>query len=184
MSNLPPVNPYDQPPPLDYFPPAEDNAEKLVRLAVIFNYISVGIDLVGVLLFAGFGSVVFIAPQILGPQNPGDPPPQVIGGVYIGLAVVMMVYGIVKAIGTRKLQKAAPGAWGWGLAVGIIGCCQALCGSCCCLQAAPGIYTVVILCFQNVRHYLALRQERNATGGMGGPPDAMGGPPATPPFGG
>jgi hypothetical protein len=176
MSDFPPASPYDLPPPLDYFPPASDNAETLVRLAVIFNYISVGLDFAGFLCFGAIGVLFFVAPDAMGPHNAGDPPPQLVGGLYVGLAALMVIFGIVKFIGTRKLQTAGPGAWGWGLTAGIIGCIQLLCGSCCCLQVAPGIYTLVILCFQNVRNYLALRQQRNAAGEVGGPS-------GTPPFG-
>jgi hypothetical protein len=175
VSDLPPVNPYDQQPNIDYFPPVTENAEKLVRLAVIFNYISVGLDVAGFLGFGIIGTLFFVAPDLF-PRNAGDPPPALMGGLYAGMAVMMVVLGVVKAIGTRKLQKAGPGAWGWGLTAGIIGCAQLLCGSCCCLQVLPGIYTIVILCLQNVRQYLALRQQQNVA-------EATGGPGATPPFG-
>jgi hypothetical protein len=81
----------------------------------------------------------------------------------------MGVYGAVKLIGTRKLQRGGRGAWGWGLAVGIIGCCQLVCGSCLCLQVAPGIYTVVVMCFQNVRNHLQSHAEMDEGAGTGGP---------------
>jgi hypothetical protein len=182
MSNLPPENPNDQPP-LDFFPPAEDNAEKLVRLAVIFNYISVGLDVLTLLLLVVVGLVCFLAPDAVREQNPGGLPPALMGGIYLGLSPVTIVLGVIKAIGTRKLQTAATGAWGWGLTAGIIGCCQLFCASCCCLQVAAGVYSIVILSFQNVRQYVAFRQEQKAASDMGGPPGEVGEPPMTPPSG-
>ena len=65
----------------------------------------------------------------------------------------------VKAV--NKLQLARPHAWGWALAAGIIGCTQLFCASCCCLQVAAGVYTVVILCLENVRRHLAAVQVQN-----------------------
>ncbi len=153
MSN-PPLNPYDQPPAFDDFAPPADNAPKLVRLAVIFNYISGGLDIALALLGLGIGLVFLAAPE-LAPKNPDDPPAWVIAMVYLGVGSIAAILAVVKLIATRKLQVARPGAWGWGLTAGILGCAQFFCGSCCCLQVAAGVYTIVILCFENVRRYLA-----------------------------
>jgi hypothetical protein len=154
MSNPVPPNPYDQPPVYDDFPAPADNAPALVRLAVIFNYISVGLDAAMSLLALGFGTLFSVAPEIA-PKDPGDPPVWVIALLYLGVGSLAAIIAVVKLIATRKLQLARPGAWGWGLAAGIIGCVQ-LCGlSCICLQTAAGIYTIVILCFENVRRHLA-----------------------------
>jgi hypothetical protein len=167
MSNMPPTNPYGQPPGYEQFPPPEDNAPKLVRLAVIFNYISVGLDFVGFLGCLGLGVMILAMSDEMGrQQNPGDPPPQLIGGLYAGAGCMMAVLGVVKLIGARKISKGGPGAWGWGLTIGIIGAAQLVCGSCFCLQPAAGIYTIVIMCFQNVKTYLQQSDQMDA--GLGG----------------
>ncbi len=153
MSNLPPPYPGDQTPSFGFYEPPADNAAKLVRLAVIFNYVSVGLD--GALFLAGLGigAVIAAAPD-LAPRNPGDPPTWLIAVIYLGVGLLACALGAVKFIATRKFHLRRPNAWGWGLTAGILGCAQLLCGSCCCLQVAAGVYTVVILCFDNVRQYL------------------------------
>jgi len=157
MSAMPPSDPIGQPPPFDYYTPTQDNAPSLIRLAVIFNYISVGLDVCVCLIEFGFGTLFLVAPNMMS-NNPGDLPPWILGIIYLVMGLLAAAYAIVKTIGTRKLQKNRPHAWGWGLAIGIIGCAQMFCASCCCLQVAAGVYTVVILSLQNVRNYLASQQ--------------------------
>ena len=172
MSNPPDPTPYDSPPIWDYQSPPQDNAAKLVRLAVIFNYISVGLDALLALGGIGFGILFSVLPDAL-PRNESDPPAWVLSLIYIGMGAMATVLGIVKLFGTRKLQTAAPNAWGWGLTTGIVGCAQFLCGSCCCLQVAAGIYTLVIINMQTVRHYLATQ----AAGANTPDPNAPNSPP-------
>ena len=154
MSQLPPPLPDDFPgqQPLNYFPPAGNNAPALVRLAVIFNYVSAGLDLCLFLLGAGL-SVLFLSGVV--PMDPGDPPPMLLGVIYIFVAVLALATAIIKFVGTRKVSRGGPGAWGWGLAVGILGCVQIVTGNCICLQVAAGVYTIVIVCFSDVKAYLA-----------------------------
>jgi hypothetical protein len=73
MSNLPPPLPQDPSQAFDYFPPEQDGAAKLVRLAVIFNYISAGVDFLGLLVFVALGALFLAQPNLLGQQpQPGD----------------------------------------------------------------------------------------------------------------
>ena len=162
MSETPPSDPFGQPPPqpFDYYAPPPDNAAALIRLTVIFNYISVGLDACLSLIGLGFGTFFLVAPD-MAPHDPGDPPAWVIGILYLVVGLLAAAFAIVKVIGTRKLQLARPHAWGWALAAGIIGCTQLFCASCCCLQVAAGVYTVVILCLENVRRHLAAVQVQN-----------------------
>ncbi len=168
MSN-PPSDPSPPTPPYDihYLAPP-DNASNLLRLTVIFNYIAAGLDALTCLLGIGVGIFFIIAGPTM-EQKPGDPPPLLLGIIYLCIGVLAIGYAIVKIIAARKLSNAAPHAWGWGLAAGIVGCAQLLCGSCCFLQVGAGIYTVVILCFDNVKRELSQRQSQAA--GMGGMPE-------------
>lgn len=156
--SLPP-DPFGQSGPVDYFPRANDNAPTLVRLAVIFNYISAGLDICLVLFGAGL-SALFLSGSV--PQNAGDPPPMFLGIVYLIIGLLALGIGIVKFIGTRRLSRGGQGAWGWGLALGIIGCAQFLLGSCICLQVAAGVYTIVIICFSNVKNHLQFNNQQPA----------------------
>lgn len=165
MSQPPPYDPYGQQGPMDYYsPPPEDKAPKLIRLAVIFNYISAGLDAAASLMTLGLGLLVMIVPD-MAPRNPGDPPAQVLGAIYVAIGCLMAGIATVKFIAMSKLRRASPQAWGWSLAAGIIGCAQVFFISCCCLQVAAGIYTVVILCLSNVKAHLAMIQRQDQSTG-------------------
>ena len=156
MSQMPPpIEPPGQPPLFNHYSqPPSDRARRLIRLVVIFNYISVGLDVCGSLLGIGVGAF-FLAFPDLAPKDPGDPPSFIIAGIYLTMGCLAAIYAIVKTIGTRKLHMGHPNAWAWGLTAGIIGCAQVLCGNCCCLQVAAGVYNIVVMCLEDVRHYLA-----------------------------
>jgi hypothetical protein len=153
MSQWPPEYGYGSSPAPEQRGPAENNASKLVHLAVIFNYISVGVDGLGFLGGVGMGILILAMGPEIARQQPNDVSPALAAAVYVAAGCAMAVLGVVKLIAARKLQKGGPGAWGWGLAAGIMGCCE-LCPFCLCVQPAAGVYTVVILCFQKVKTYL------------------------------
>ena len=153
MSQPPPMpNDPFAPSSLNYFPPDSSRPAGLVRLAVIFNYITVALDILLALCLLGL-SVLFTVGGI--PQNPGDPPPVLLAVIYGGMGLVTLGVIVFKFIALSKIKGRKGNAAGWGLALGIIGTIQFLTGSCLCLQVAAGVYTLVIMCRQDVKYYLS-----------------------------
>jgi len=142
------------------------NAAVLVKLAGIFNLVAAGLDALCGLAMAGFVVLmVFIAAEASRPGAPAGPghggagtrPEEawMVAGVYGGLAVLSLGVSVVKAIGGTKMLRHSPGAWGWGLAAGIVGCVQLWCSLACVVPMSAGIYTIIILCLDHVRRFLA-----------------------------
>ena len=166
MSDLPPSTPY---PPYDPAGegygqvPADATVKKLIMLAFIFDFVMAGIDAV-----YGIGMIVaaFVVPAIItasaaaGPAGASPPPPTaVLVVIYCGMGLVSLLAGIVKLIAGLKMKRNSRGAWGWGLAAGIVACVQLWCSFFCVLPMAAGIYSIVILCREDVRSYFARGNE-------------------------
>ena len=130
----------------------------MLRLVAIFNFISAGIDLLYAL--AMIGVAIFI-PVMIAQENArgvpagSSPPPALFAVIYGACAVLSAAVGTVKLIGARKILARGCNAWGWGLAMGICGCPQLWCGLFFVLPLAAGIFTIVIMCRQDVRTYLS-----------------------------
>jgi hypothetical protein len=162
------------------------NARLLVRLAGIFTLISAGIDLlhaaisIGMIVIMHFamsaaaaaaaapppGGAPAVAPPAAGPPPPVAPFPMTAYYFLYGTpGALSLITMIVLVIGGTKLLRMRKHAWGWGLAMGIVNCCQAwMVMGCCLLYIGPlaaGIYTIVILCLPHVRGYV--QQASNAS---------------------
>jgi hypothetical protein len=151
MSELPPQ--IDLP----YEPNTYDNASMLVRLSFIFFYIVGGIDFLAVPFFIVY---IFLFPMMLHASGPGGAPPPpaavsyIVSATYGLCALISLLQGILKMIAATKLRRRSTGAWGWALAAGIAACLQLQCSFFCVLPLAAGVFTIVILCRENVRRYL------------------------------
>ncbi len=143
-------------------PDGYQRAERLVRLAGIFNVILAVLDmlaaLVLVVIIVLLGNAV--VPESVFYENSGfaaggGPPPLPALLAVLGVEAALAVgVAVVKLIGGNKLLRTSRHAWGWGLAAGIVGCTQFWCSVACIVPLAGGIYTIWILCRQDVRRYL------------------------------
>lgn len=138
-------------------PPPQGNAATLVRLAAIFMLVAAGLHMLSVLIHVGMA--IFIPwvmtrdPRVM--AGPGSPPPIWIFPVMYGAyALVALAAAVVTFLGGMKLLKKRKGAFGWGLAAGIMCCLSIWCSIGCILPIGAGIYTIVILCLEHVRAYL------------------------------
>ncbi|HVS72826.1 MAG TPA: hypothetical protein VHQ47_16335 [Phycisphaerae bacterium] len=150
-------------PVLGYEPPeGYESAPKLVRLAGTFNIIVAVLDILSAL---GLGTMIVLLATGIVPEAMLDSEPgMALGGSRPPLALFLVTWGccaaleiavaVVKLVGATKLLHTSRNAWGWGLATGIVGCGQFWCGLTCVLPMAAGIYTIVILCREDVRRYL------------------------------
>jgi len=160
-----------EPAPPDFYDgsyPAGDNAAPyggaplLVKINAITNIVMSAIDVFWA-LFLGILAIClatgtmglhdFNGPERQGP-TPGDPPVVVVAVVMGGTAVVSFLAGILKLVGGIKLLRRSRGAWGFGLAGGIVGCLQVWCLYFCVLPMAVGIFTIIIMALENTRRYL------------------------------
>jgi hypothetical protein len=89
-----------------------------------------------------------------GGAGTAPPPTWVLVALYGGMGIMSIAVGVLKLVGGLKLMRLRPGAWGWGLAAGIAGCPQVWCSLFCVMPLAVAIYTIVVLCRQDVRWYL------------------------------
>src|SRR4051812_22817944 len=103
------------PPDVSYYTPSSDSGPKHLRLVAIFNYISAALDICLGLILLGLG-ILLTARGGSMPQNPGDPPPQLLGAIYGAMGFPPLAFAVVKFIAIRKLKSGEPKAWGWGLA--------------------------------------------------------------------
>jgi len=135
------------------------NAALLVRLAAIFLYVAAGLDfLYGLIQIA----MAFVMPYLMRASTPpGEAPPpphmdMIIVIMYAAIGVLCLLVCGLKLIAATKLLRVRRHAWGFGLAAGIVSCTQFWCSLFCVLPMGAGIYTIVILCLENVRRYLAV----------------------------
>ena len=163
-----PAQPPPLPPPqLEYLSSSGyGKASVLINIAVILNYIAATVDaliFLGALSFSIFMGV-FIAsvPPTTGPAPP-FPPAVFLIGMSIIFGIPILFAAIIKFIAAHRLRKNAQYAWGLGLTAGITGCAEImfLCVSMSCffvfvawIPLGVGIYTLVVLCLENVRRYI------------------------------
>jgi hypothetical protein len=138
------------------------SAPTLVKLAAIFNFVMAGIDFVyGLCLIVG--TIIF---AVL-PDDPGDPPHWIIATIMAAITVLPFAAASLKLTAGLKLIRFGKSAGGWGLAAGIFGCTQLWCSYFCVLPLACGVFTIVVVCLENVRAYLrdscAARMQNAAT---------------------
>ena len=140
------------------------NAPTLVLLAVIFNYVMAGIDLLYGLSCLGFAIFMyFTITSTTVTSGSGIPPERWIALLYAGPAIPSLAVATIKIIAATKMRRRSRHAFGWGLAAGIVGCiqiwCGVLCMPACIIPLGVGIYTIVIVCLDYVRAYLADRPQ-------------------------
>ncbi|HVT80293.1 MAG TPA: hypothetical protein VHM90_06505 [Phycisphaerae bacterium] len=133
------------------------SAPTLTKVAAILNIVMAGIDLLyglGMLV----ATIVFLIPGAVDKHEfDGNNGPPLIA-IQIGLPIAFLIIsaaGIVKLVAGIKLLRRKPGAWGWTLAGGIVGCMQIWCSYFCVLPMGIGVFTIVVCCLDTVRRYLA-----------------------------
>jgi hypothetical protein len=156
----------DQPPPDPFLPDISyatvtgSREGTLVRLAVIFNYIIAGADVLAALLqLAMMGLMYFVIQKGgMGPPPPGPAPglpPTFVILIYPVYALFALSAATVNFLSAQALRKRKPTAFGWTLASGIVNCFALLwCSLGCVLPLAAGIYSIVIMCLEPVRMHL------------------------------
>ncbi|HVT80292.1 MAG TPA: hypothetical protein VHM90_06500 [Phycisphaerae bacterium] len=165
-------------------PPAGGNANTLIKLAAIFNFISAGFDFLhlvwGICLVVLMNYIFSIAPPappppaVPGPPGapavaPAPPPPKwVVFLMYGAPGILSMVVSPIKLVAAFKLLRLRKRVWGWSLTAGITGCCQwwMLMGCCVMLivPIAAGVFTIVVCCLPHAREAMlaGARKAENA----------------------
>jgi len=166
------TQPTPAPPTLTYQTPHPyGNAPLLVRLAAIFTLVAAGTDLLGTAWSAVTLAIMYIATQFdtasgaaIPPRGPAPfPGPQAV--MWISLAIhggaflIGLLCTVVKTVAGIQLLRHSRRAWAWGLAAGILGSFPLSsflsCSLFCLLSLPAGIYTLVVMCLQHVRRFLA-----------------------------
>ncbi len=141
------------------------NAPLLVKLVGIFTIVVAGLDIIyGVVMlmsgiFIGTGAMPIPAFEVNpagGAGAPAVPPPPLAFFVWllVFITLIAVCAGIVKLIAGIKILRRRRSAWGWGLAVGIVGCLQLWCVYFCVVPLGVGIFTIVVMSLEGVRRYL------------------------------
>jgi len=145
------------------------NAALLLRLAVIFTFLSALFDLLGTIVYVGLiffmrnlGSRISTGTTSTtsAASMPSTFPMTMMLIEYAVFAGLAFVVGITKLIAGIKLHRLRAGAWGWGLAAGIVGCIELWCSLGCVIPLAAGVYTISILSFAHVRAYMLAPPDR------------------------
>jgi len=135
-------------------------APTLVKVVGIMNIVTAGIDILWCGLLSVF-AIMFgtgnLPKEFQGPEGPLPPGASLnlVALVLCGMALLSVVAGVLKLIGGIKLLRKSRGAWGFGLAGGIIGCVQLWCSYFCVLPMGVGIFTIVVMALGNTRRYLS-----------------------------
>ena len=148
-------------------PPPWGNAPLLVRLAAIFAFVTVGSDVLHVLMAGAItGGWYYLlthwpvppAGAPAGAPVMPAPPSMMIGWTYALMGVLSLLVIPFKLVGAVKLLRRGTNAWSWGLAAAVLECIALWQAAPCCvfvvLPLGAGVYTIIILCFAHVRRYL------------------------------
>lgn len=132
-------------------PPPYGSAPLLVRLAGIFLLVAAGLNFLNA-IYSG----IMTAIQLLGPAHPPPPgfPRYLLPLMQIVPGVLSLLVGGAQVAGGVQLLRRGRNAWGFGLGAAIASMVEFWNCPCCLLYMAAGVYTVVILCQNNVRVYL------------------------------
>jgi hypothetical protein len=126
----------------------------LIKLAVIFNYIIAGLDVIaaaGQLTMLGF--MYYFMTRMTPPTAtaPGMPP-MIFMLVYPFYALFALTAATLNFVSARTLARRGPWAFGWTLAAAIVDFFSLLwCSMGCILPLAAGVYSIVIVCLEQVR---------------------------------
>src|ERR1041384_7943865 len=110
-----------EPPPLNYATGSPyRSAPTLVTLAVIFNYVVAGLDMLFGLAGIGYGVFFFVLMSSTtttmtarGAAVTMPSPPRWLPMIYFLPAIPSAVVATVKIIGATKLRRRGKNAWGW-----------------------------------------------------------------------
>lgn len=154
----------DQPPPpdthpseLSYLTVTTSRDATLIQLAVVFNYIIAGADILAALAQLGLMGFMFYAMRQGGMVSAagGPIPPEFMLLVYPIYALFALSAATLNFLSAQTLRRRSNSAIGWTLAAGVVNCFALLwCSLGCVIPLAAGVYSIVIVCLEPVRALL------------------------------
>ena len=138
--------------------------EDHLRLLSIFHYIVAGLAVLFAflpLLYAGMGALFIWAAQHPNPKQTGEPPPEFLGWIFIGLGCFFFVLGLVMVvcilIAGRALAKRRHYLFAF-----VIACIECLFMP---FGTILGVFTLVVLSRESVKNLFAPSARAGSTAG-------------------
>jgi hypothetical protein len=125
----------------------------LIKLAVIFNYVVAGLDVIAALgQLAMMGLMYYFMMRMTPPTATAPAMPALAFILYPFYALFASTAATLNFISARTLSNRGPWAFGWTLAAAIVDFFSLLwCSMGCILPLAAGVYLIVIVCLEQVR---------------------------------